>query len=137
MNTFWDTSALAKRYVHEKGSEDVNKLFGSSQKIVVSMLCMPEVFSALNRLRREKLIDLTQYTHLKQTVLQEFRDFQVCELTPEIIGRAVTLLEKYSLRTLDALHLASALQAKPVVFVSSDTEQLSVARDLRLKTIAV
>lgn len=137
MKVFFDTSALAKRYIQEKGSEAVNDLFGPSKKIVVSMICMTEVFSAINRLCREKHINTTQYVQLKDAILQEFQQFEVCEISPEVIGRSVTLLEKYSLRALDALHLASALHVKPVVFVSSDIEQIAVARDLRLKVIVV
>ena len=137
MKVFFDTSALAKRYVREKGSDAVNHLFGTSKNVVVSMLCMPEIFSAVNRLRREKYIDTVQYAQLKDAILQEFQDFEVCELSPEVIGRSVTLLEEYSLRALDALHLASAMHVKPVVFVSSDKEQIAVARDMHLKVIEV
>ncbi len=137
MKYFFDTSALAKRYVREKGSDAVNHLFATSKNVVVSMLCMPEIFSAVNRLRRDKSIDAVQYAQLKDEILQEFPNFEVCELSPEVIGRSVTLLEEYSLRALDALHLASALHVKPVVFVSSDKEQIAVARAIHLKVIEV
>lgn len=137
MKYFFDTSALAKRYVREQGSDAVNHLFGTSKNVVVSMLCMPEIFSAVNRLRREKYIDTVQYVQLKNAILREFQEFEVCELSPEVIGRSVRLLEEYSLRALDALHLASAMHVKPVVFVSSDKEQIAVARGIHLKVIEV
>lgn len=137
MKIFLDTSALAKRYIREKGSELVNDLFAHSKSINVSMLCMPEIFSALNRLKRESAIDGPQYQQLKQKILDEFQGFEVGELTPDVIARSVSLLEEYALRASDALHLSSALQIKGTTFVTSDVQQLKVARSLHMKTVEV
>ena len=43
------------------------------------------------------------------------------------------LLEKNSLRTLDAIHLASALILKPDLFVSADKRQITAAKKSSLK----
>jgi predicted nucleic acid-binding protein len=133
MRIFFDTSALAKRYVRENGSDAVNELFAHSKGICVSIICLPEMFSALNRLRRERAIDHDQYNEIKSTILAEFRNFQICELAPGTVAQAVSLLEQYPLRALDALQLACALHLKNIMFVSSDQQQMKVARSLRLK----
>lgn len=137
MDIFFDTSALAKRFVREKGSDRVNNLFHRSADIWVSILCLPEVFSALNRLKREARIREEQYQEITKVILDEFKVFKICEVTPAVVAHSVLLLEKYPLRALDSLHLASALSVKKVSFVTSDARQLKVARSLHLKVIEV
>ncbi|HSV43393.1 MAG TPA: type II toxin-antitoxin system VapC family toxin [Candidatus Bathyarchaeia archaeon] len=133
MRVFFDTSALAKRYVQENGSEQINKIFkNSSHEFFVSILTLPEIFSAMSRLRRESRLTKKQYQEIKDALLREFDDFHVCDLTSEVVRQAVELLEKYTLRTLDAMHLACAVMIKADLFVSSDTQQIKAAKNLSL-----
>ena len=137
MHIFLDTSALAKRYIYEKGTEKVNEIFVQATTVSVSILCLPEIFSALARRRREKKINLKEYSQIKQFIVKDFQDFSVCELTPRIISEAIILLEKHSLRTMDALHLACSLEIKPDIFISSDEKQIFAAKKINLKVLDV
>ena len=137
MKIFFDSSALAKRYLEEKGSEQVESLCGQASHVLVSIICLPEILSALNRKKREGIILPSQYTLIKQTLLKEFEDFLSCLITPQVLSKAIDLMEKYPLRTLDALHLACALEIKTDMFVTSDQKQLSAARKLKLKVLDV
>jgi predicted nucleic acid-binding protein len=50
MRTFFDTSAFVKRYVEEPGSERVMEICREAEHLVLSLICLPEMVSTLNRL---------------------------------------------------------------------------------------
>ena len=52
MKVFLDTSAFAKRYVGENGSDKVAVLCQRADSLIVSVMCLPELISALSRLVR-------------------------------------------------------------------------------------
>ena len=132
MKFFFDSSSIAKRYIKEEGSEQVDQLFLKADSIVVSSICLPEVMSALVRWRREKRLNIVQYNQCKRSMIEDFSTFEVCQLSPEVIRRSIILLENAELRTLDALQLACAIETKESVFVSSDKKQLTAAKKFSL-----
>ena len=137
MSIFLDSSALAKRYLDEPGSDKVEALCSQGGQIVVSIICLPEIVSALNRRKRDRLISFQQYELIKQRLLAEFEDFLSYPLTPQVIASTIEYLEKYSLRAMDALHLACAVDVACAIFVSADARQLEAARKLKLKILKV
>jgi predicted nucleic acid-binding protein len=52
LNVFFDSSALAKRYIEEKGSDQVQAILSSASALAVSVICVPEIVSALCRRRQ-------------------------------------------------------------------------------------
>ena len=64
MRIYVDSSALAKRYVHEPGTEAVLTKCAEATEIVVSVICLPELVSGFTRLLREELITAEQYYSL-------------------------------------------------------------------------
>lgn len=54
MKVFLDTSAFAKRYVLEEGSDNVVALCRQADNLIVSVICLPELMSTFSRLVREK-----------------------------------------------------------------------------------
>lgn len=134
MNIFFDSSALAKRYYEESGSEKVEQLFSKSTQIIVSMTCLPEIVSALNRKRRESKLSSQQYNTIKERLFLEFEDYLSCPLTPQVIAFTIKILEKFPLRAMDAIHLACAMEMSPGLFVSADLRQLDAAKRLKIKT---
>ena len=137
MKTFFDSSALVKRYIQEQGSDKFNEIFQQSQNIFVSVICLPEIFCALNRLKREALINQKQYISLKEFVLQDFEGMSVCHLSSEVITQAIVLLENNPLRAMDAIHLACSLQVKAGIFVTGDMKQAAVAKKFKQKIIQI
>jgi len=131
---FLDSSALAKRYVAETGSEDVDSLCRRATVLGVSIICVPEVISALCRLRREKKLNLHEYESAKQAFAADLRDAIVCGINEPVIQRSLTVLEKCPVRAMDALHIGCALEWKNALFVSSDKQQLAAAKAMGLKT---
>ena len=132
MKVFFDSSSLAKRYIKEEKSEQVDRLFLESDSVVVSSICLPEIVSALARLRREKKLNGAQYNQCKKSVVEDFAAFQICQLSPEVIKTSISLLEHAELRAMDALHVACALEAKAPLFVSSDERQNRAAKKFGL-----
>ncbi|MDB6086927.1 MAG: hypothetical protein JWN43_4808 [Gammaproteobacteria bacterium] len=137
MKAFFDTSAFGKRYIAERGSEKVIELCEQADGLVVSVICLPEIISALCRLVREKKLAKTDYRKLKEIVAADLADVDICQVTPQILDTMVPLLEMNPLRSMDALHVACALAVEPDVFVSADRRQLSAARKSGLKTADV
>lgn len=133
MKVFLDTSAFAKRYVAEQGSDKVMALCLQADSLVVSVICLPELISTLSRLVREKKLSKADYRKLKGDAIADLADADVCNLTPDVLVSVVSLLESHPLRAMDALHVACALAVGPDIFVSADHRQLSAARKLGLK----
>jgi uncharacterized protein len=122
---YFDTSALAKRYVVEIGSSWVQTVVAqqSGQMIYTSVLTQPEIVSALQRRVREGTLEAHQAQHLAQQVLEHMtHSYALTAITPPVITQACVLLQKHPLRAYDALHLGCALSVREAI----ERQQLSV-----------
>jgi len=137
MNVFFDSSALAKRYVDEPGSDTVQMQCQQADRLVVCVIVLPEVISGLRRMYRKEQIRNPQYQQAKQALIQDVEDAFVCDLTFSVIRRSIELLEENTLRAMDALHLAAALEWETTRFVTGDQRQLEAARNEDLEVIDV
>jgi len=132
LKLYFDSSALTKRYIREKGSDLVDSLFLEADSVVVNSICLPEIISALSRLRREKRLNVSQYNQCKRALIEDFASFEVCQLSPEVVRTSIHILELTDLRAMDALHVAAAVQTKVSRFVSSDARQIAAAKKFSL-----
>ncbi|MBM4308788.1 MAG: type II toxin-antitoxin system VapC family toxin [Deltaproteobacteria bacterium] len=137
MKAFFDSSAFAKRYIMELGSDRVEKICSQSTMLGVSSVCLPEIISALCRLRRNSGISEDQYKNAKEALLRDLEDVFICNITPSVIKQSIHILETSQARSLDALHIACALEFEAETFVSSDIQQLSAARTAGMKVLRV
>jgi predicted nucleic acid-binding protein len=137
LKVFLDTSAFAKRYIAEQGSDKVLALCRQAENLVVSVICLPELISTLSRLVREKKLTKIAYRKLKGEAMADLEDVDICQMTSDVLASVVSLLEEHPLRTMDALHVACALNYGPDAFVSADRRQLAAARKAGLKIIDV
>jgi uncharacterized protein len=137
LNVFFDSSALAKRYIAEIGSDRVQAILSSASDLAVSVICIPEIVSALCRRRLERKISTAEYRNTKASVLSDIDDATVIGITEEVIAQAVALLEQFPLRSADALHIACASEWSTDLFVSADDRQCHAAkaRGLRIEAI--
>lgn len=134
MKAYLDSSSFAKRFVEEKGSDEVEALCCQATELGLSVICVPEVVSALNRRRRDRTLTRTLYSEAKQRLLDDVRDADIVNLTPSVIGSAIRILEASPVRAMDALHVACALEWAAELFASSDERQLKAAKKAGLKT---
>lgn len=133
MRVFFDTSSFVKRFVEEVGSQQADEITEQATEIGLSIICFPELVSALNGKLRSDLIDDNTYLALKRDILEDIKDAQIINLTPSVIEETTGLLETNTLRSLDAIHIACALEWQAEVFVSSDERQVGAAHRAGLK----
>lgn len=133
MRIFFDSSAFCKRYVAEEGSALVDRLCQQAEDLGLSVICVPEIISALNRRLRERVLSSTDYRKAKESLASDVRDADVVNLLPKVIASCLELLETSPLRALDAIHLACALEWGTELFVSSDKRQIAAARKANIQ----
>ena len=127
---YLDTSALAKRYLAEPGSDDFDDFLRRRPRALISRLTAVELRCLLKRRLRTREID----AGYERTALADFADdirrgyFQIEPLADRhalLASDLVDQLPDLSLRTLDALHLAIAQTIGAGVFATAD---LAMAR---------
>lgn len=134
MRAVLDSSSFAKRYVQEPGSAEVEDILVDTSELGLCIICMPEIASALNRLRRESTLTAAGYHQAKAALAADVGDATILHLTPSVIAKAVVLLETNVLRAMDSLHVACAIEWGADLFVSSDRRQLAAAENAGLPT---
>lgn len=137
MKLFFDTSALIKRYIAETGSPKVDELFESAETIIISPITNLEAFSAIKRLFNTDAISEEDYKKLKENIKQDFKYFDVLRLTNRLEKKAIELIEKYQLKTLDSIQLASCLIRKKDIasFIVSDEKLKNAAKSEALNVL--
>jgi predicted nucleic acid-binding protein len=133
VRTFFDSSAFAKRFVDEPGSQTVEDLCSQATEVCVSVICVPEIVSALNRLTHEQSLTRDQYLTAKRRLSDDVRDAVIVNLTPAVIRSSIAVLEASRVRAMDALHVACALEWRAELFVSADQRQIVAARKAGLR----
>ena len=134
MKLVTDSSALAKRYVLESGSDKIDQFLQNVSQLGVCTILVPEIISALNRRRREKLLSSKDYRAIKRQLTEDVHDAVVLQVTPSVISHSVKLLETNVLRAMDALHIACALEWQAELFVTADKRQYDAAQNAGLLT---
>ena len=140
MWTYFDTSALVKRYVAEEGRDTVNSLLEGATLVTVSRLAYAEVLSALMRRRPAFTAGDAEFAALIEEFRDDWRAFAVFDMNEDALGEVDRVIETYRLRGADSIHLSTALRIRKalspdLVFVASDRELLAAARKERLKVI--
>lgn len=127
---FFDTSAIAKRYLHETGTHWVRNLIKTypANRFALAATTPAEISSLLARRWREGNITSTHLNRLFRAFDRHaVREYVIADLTAVINSTARQLLVNHPLRAADALQLGSALVAEaelhgkqPFVFVCAD-----------------
>jgi len=120
-----DASALVKLIVEEPESRSLHRWYVEAERIITSRIGVIETHRASARRphdpeHRDHVID----------------DLEVIELDASI-GRAAGLIEPAGIRTLDAIHLATAVRFLPQLdaFVTYDDRLADAARALGLPVV--
>ena len=138
---YFDTSALAKHYIREAGSARVRALL-TSYEFLSSAITPIELSSAIQRRHRRGEITAMNYNSIIAKINADKSFWQLIEPVPQVLSKAEDLVVSYNIRTLDSIHLASALVLQeslsmPLPFVSADNRQIDAARSCQLQTIAI
>ena len=136
--TYLDSSALAKLFNEEAGSDVVRPIFSGPGRITTASLSYAEVFSAFNRKVRERRLDALQYRRAAQAFEEAWTQLDVVPMSESVLRRARLLLEKHELRAGDAVQLSSALvvrHTESLDFASADRRLSRAAKDEGLTTL--
>lgn len=135
---YFDSSALIKRYVFEKGTAWINTLCSTNagHTLYVLRISGAELIAALFRRVHMGDINLADAQNAANQFKADFQNhYQVIEVTELLIDSAMILAEKHGLRGYDSVQLAGAaalqsvrttLSLSPVTLVCAD-EQLNTA----------
>lgn len=132
MKLLTDSSALAKRYVLEEGSDKIDQFLQNASQLGLCTILVPEIISGLNRRRREQILSSEEYRTVKRQLMEDVHDAIVLQVTPAVISHSVKLLETNILRAMDALHIACALEWQAELFVTADKRQYVAAKNAGL-----
>src|SRR4051812_33521670 len=116
MRVFFDSSAFAKRYIDEKGTQEVLALCEQATELAISVIAIPELISAFCRLHRERKLSANQYRRLKNELTADIADAFICDTTPQVVGHSIHALEKHPLRGMDAIHVGAAVVSEAEMF---------------------
>lgn len=138
MIAYIDSSVLLRIVL---GQPDRLKEWGSLVQVVTSALTEVECLRTLDRRRRLGLHDDRELADRRGLALRLLEHTERVDVSPAVLRRAAEPFPT-PLRTLDALHLATASlwgQGRPVLpaFATHDIQQATAARALGFATLGV
>ncbi|HSE58490.1 MAG TPA: type II toxin-antitoxin system VapC family toxin [Nitrospiraceae bacterium] len=138
---YFDTSVLVKRYVKETGSSIARKLF-QRHRFLSSAVAPVEVLSALARRRAAGELTQRDFLAIRARLHKDRAYWELIEVGSIVLSQAEELVEKTGLRTLDALHVASALSFQAasgltIPFATAEMRQREAAETLALNLVWV
>ena len=138
---YFDTSVLVKRYVRENGTARARSLLRRF-RFLSSAVAPLEVMSALCRRRAMNHLAERDFTAIVSRIREDREYWELVEMSPLVLGRAEELIQRMSLRTLDAVHVASALAFETasgmrIPFVTADARQRDAAGQVALNVVWV
>ncbi|MBL9187779.1 MAG: type II toxin-antitoxin system VapC family toxin [Opitutaceae bacterium] len=141
--TYWDTSYLAKLYVHEAGAEQVQQTFAHQGGFVCADHGRLELMTAFKRHQREGLLTAAQLKMLWSRHEQDLEEglIRYLPLPATLVDQACRIVAQLPpavfLRAADALHLACASDAGLKEIYSHDRHLLAAAPHFGLKGLDI
>jgi predicted nucleic acid-binding protein len=137
-STYIDTSAVAKWYLDEPRSAEVEAFIVGHAPIAISTLTLVEMRCLLARRRRRGEIDVTHEMRVFATFEGDIRQGHLIQypVDDHLVAGApslITSLPDHSLRSLDALHLSIALNIGAEVLATADLVMAAAAEALALR----
>lgn len=127
MTLFVETSAVLRWLFAEVDGETMRSTLAAAEKVTCSRLALIETRRVLRRAEREERITAAQTADLLAAFAQAASTWAVLEISEEVARRAEEGFPGEPVRTLDAIHLASALylrQSFPDLVILSADERV-------------
>jgi predicted nucleic acid-binding protein len=139
VNVYFDSSALARKYVKEPGSDQIIALWRASSAVFTSALTYAEMVASLHRKRREVVIPAKTFERILASFRGDWQEFYCIEVSGTLHPVIDRLVATYPLRGFDAIHLASAFLVhekvpKGFAFACFDRQLLDAARQEGMPT---
>lgn len=133
MSLYIDTSALVRRYLHDRHRALVLEVMDHGEPWCASALVRTEAQVALHR----AAVTARQQTELWRSLRDEWEAFWVVPIDDRCMARAVELGATYGVRIVDAIHLAAADRLPdPVRFLTFDRQQIPAAGALGFEVVS-
>jgi predicted nucleic acid-binding protein len=132
MTTYVDSSALLKLYVDEIDSDDAQRLIDVDPVLVTAWVTYVEVRRNLAR-----LLSGAALARAREACERDFDAIALVNFDERGWRRAAEIGESIGVRSLDALHLATAqqLQVPDLLFCTFDLRQGQAARQLGMRVV--
>ena len=133
MTVYAETSAVLRWLFAEKGGEALRGTLAAADKVASSRLTLIETRRVVRRAEREGRYTAAQSADILAVFAQAVSTWAILEITEEIARRAEDTFPRESVRTLDAIHLASALflrQSFPDLAIVSVDEHVRTNAEL-------
>lgn len=128
---YLESSAFVKLFLAEAASNAVNRIVAGRKDVMISELCLTEVVSALARRAREGVLAAADVARIYAAMLAAIDGVvRRVHLTQEIhraAERMLLMTRDVPLRTLDALHLAAAVETGARSIVTFDRRIIGAA----------
>ena len=131
---YLDTSAVLRAILESGVSPDLEARIARAPVLITSRLSLVEASRALHRLRQLGQISETKLADADRELSAVWARCELWELTPSVCERARQVAPAKSLRTLDALHLATFVMARERI---EDLELVTADQRLRSALEAV
>lgn len=112
MILYLDTSALAKLFIAEPGSQQDAAAVGSSLAAATHRLAYVEMVATLAKAVRTGRIESSTLELRLREIEDRWASLEVVEATEALVRRAAGLAIRYGLRSYDSVHLAAALAVR-------------------------
>jgi predicted nucleic acid-binding protein len=109
MIAYLDASALVKRYIVERGSQETVELTADSDVTATSIVSRVEVAAAFAKAVRVGLVKDDVARNAQRRFAEDWPDLARVSVTEAVAERAERLAWEYGLRGYDAVQLASAV----------------------------
>ena len=137
---YFDTSALAKWYLPEEQSNEVEKYIQEHGPISISDLTIVEMRHLLARHRQQGNLDSSTEIKIFATFEEDIRQkFLICFPFPDGLAKGaanlLSVLPDVPLRTLDALHLMIAREIQASILATADRVMASGAQAMGISVV--
>jgi predicted nucleic acid-binding protein len=109
MITYFDTSALVKKYNLEDNSDKVIETWNNSESVVTSTLTYAEIMAVFGRKYQDKLISKKEYTQVIKSIDSDWKTMTLINISEELFDIIKTKTKAFYLRGFDAVLLSSAI----------------------------
>ncbi len=132
MTTYVDSSALLKRYVQEADSDVAERLILADPVLVTSWITEVEV-----RRNVARLVEPKERPYVRRLLSEDLDSIAMVSCDQTVSALASAIGETLGVRSLDAIHLASAqrLQIPGITFLTFDLRQGQAARTLGFNVV--
>lgn len=138
MRVYFDSSALVKLLISERGSVWGEGVWEDAAAPLTSAVAYVEVRAALAAASRDRRLTRAGFKRAKDRFETIWSEIGVVECDPELIRHAGDVAELAGLRGYDAIHLSSALAlhaAQPLYMLTWDNDLAEASYDAGINVI--